>query len=181
MIEVSYHVLESTLSKLVLHRFDITETAIAESSGSHHITRSSLGYFGKKLLGNVMKYVLIIVIMCCLGLGPAVGHAEVWSYACAEAMTLLREAQKNVALSHQRVYQSKLGLKLFSDGLETCRTSRRGFAGGMIHCVNHRSHGGVAIKEVMQAERGLADATRTFEERLKDLTQACTASSKFPS
>ena len=33
MIEVSYHVLESTLSKLVLHRFGITESAIIESSG----------------------------------------------------------------------------------------------------------------------------------------------------
>ena len=120
-----------------------------------------------------MQYIQITFLVCCLGFIPSVGHTEIWSYSCAEAMTLLTEAQQDVARNHQRVYQSKLALRLFPDGLETCRTSRRGFAGGTIHCVNHRSHGGVAIKEVMKAERELVMATEEFEGRLTDLKQAC--------
>ncbi len=120
-----------------------------------------------------MKYVRIVALILSMGFIPSVGHAEIWDYSCAEAMTLLREAQQDVARSHQRVYQSKLALRIFPDGLDACRSRRRGFAGGVTHCVNHRSHGGVAIKEVMQAERGLVEATQKFNRRLKNLKQAC--------
>ena len=120
-----------------------------------------------------MKHVQMALLVCCLGLIPTVGYTEIWSYACAEALTLLREAQQDVVKNHQRVYQSKLALRLFPDGLDTCQTNRRGFAGGTIHCVNHRSQGGVAIKEVMQAERALANAALKFEGRFKELSQAC--------
>lgn len=88
-------------------------------------------------------------------------------------MTLLDHAQKDVVQQHNRVYQSKLTLKLFPDGLKTCQGGHRGFAGAKIHCVNHRSHGGVAIKEVIQAQRMLDHATQHFQRRLKEVTQAC--------
>ncbi|MGB0910030.1 MAG: hypothetical protein ACPGYT_06680 [Nitrospirales bacterium] len=127
------------------------------------------------LVSHRMQYIRVTLLLCCVGFIPSVGHTEIWSYACAEAMTLLAEAQQDVAENHQRVYQSKLALRLFPDGLETCRTNRRGFAGGTIHCVNHRSHGGVAIKEVIKAERELVLATQKFEGRLTDLQQACSA------
>ena len=122
-----------------------------------------------------MKYIQLTFLVYCLGFISPVAHAEIWSYACAEAMTLLGEARQDVTENHQRVYQSKLTLRLFPDGLGTCRMNRRGYGGGIVHCVNHRSHGGVAIKEVMHAERELANATRRFEERLQSLTQACSA------
>ncbi|GJL66707.1 MAG: hypothetical protein NPIRA05_16780 [Nitrospirales bacterium] len=120
-----------------------------------------------------IKYILTALLLMMLWGNPSSLNAEIWSYACAEAMTLLSHAQHDVVQKHNRVYQSKLTLKLFPDGLESCRHANRGFAGGTIHCVNHRSHGGVAIKEVIQAQRMLAKATQNFTQRLKDMTQAC--------
>ncbi|WP_447971117.1 hypothetical protein [Nitrospira sp. M1] len=119
------------------------------------------------------KYILTTLLLVVLWSIPSSLSAEVWSYACAEAMTLLSHAQKDVVRQHNRVYQSKLTLTLFPDGVEPCRNGSRGFAGGRIHCVNHRSHGGVAIKEVIQAQRMLTHAMKTFERRLNDMTQAC--------
>ena len=111
-----------------------------------------------------------LFVLCGL---PSALNAEIWSYACAEAMTLLNHAQEDVVQKHNRVYQSKLTLKLFPDGLETCRSGKRGFAGGIIHCVNHRSHGGIAIKEVVKAQRLLDRATQEFERRLQTMTRVC--------
>lgn len=120
-----------------------------------------------------MKYVLTTFFLLVMGGIPSAIGAEIWSYACAEAMTQLKEAQRDVTQKHNMVYQSKLGLRLFSDGLTTCQNGRRGFGGGKVYCVNHRSRGGLAIKEVIKAERQLEDATRVFALRLKDLTRAC--------
>ncbi|GJL56478.1 MAG: hypothetical protein NPIRA02_36100 [Nitrospirales bacterium] len=122
------------------------------------------------------KYILTILLLVVLWSIPSSLSAEIWSYACAEAMTLLSQAQHDVVQQHNRVYQAKLTLKLFPDGLETCRNGNRGFAGGTIHCVTHRSHGGVAIKEVIQAQRMLEQATQTFARRLKGMTRACSLS-----
>jgi len=126
-----------------------------------------------KLFSVPSKYILTVLLCVILwGMPPSLS-AEIWSYACAESMTLLSQARKDVVQEHNRVYQSKLTLRLFSDGLEACRKGNRGFAGGTIHCVNHRSHGGVAIKEVIQAQQMLAQATQKFAQRLKNMTQAC--------
>ncbi len=126
-----------------------------------------------KFSGYRIKYMLTALLFMMLWAMPTLLSAEIWSYACAESMTLLSQARKDVVQKHNRVYQSKLTLKLFPDGLETCRKGNRGFAGGTIHCVNHRSHGGVAIKEVIQAQRRLAQATQHFAQRLNDMTLAC--------
>ena len=121
----------------------------------------------------MMKYVLSMFFLLMLSVVPSAMGAEIWSYACAEAMTQLNEAQHDVTQKHNLVYQSKLGLRLFPNGLITCQKERRGFGGGKVYCVNHRSRGGLAIKEVIKAERQLKDATRVFALRLKNLTRAC--------
>ena len=122
------------------------------------------------------KYILTTIFLVASWSIPASSGAEIWSYACAEAMTLLSHTQKVVVQKHNRLYQSKLTLQLFPDGLEACRNGKRGFAGGTIYCVNHRAHGGVAIKEVIRAQRMLTHATQQFEQRLKIMSRACSLS-----
>ncbi len=118
---------------------------------------------------------LATLVVVLLGVCPVSTSAEIWSYACAESMTLLKQAQEDVSQKHDHFYQAKLVLKLFPDGLDTCQSSRRGFAGGRVHCVNHRSHGGVAIKEVMRAEQVLSHAIQHFEHRVKEFQHTCSS------
>ena len=94
-------------------------------------------------------------IVSLLVVAPTSVIADVWHYACAEAITLLKQEQREVSRRHDHLRQAKLALKLLPKELESCRTGQRGFEGGYLHCVRHRSQGWNGLKEVLQAERAL--------------------------
>ena len=120
-----------------------------------------------------MRYLFGVCLAWLLVVAPTSGLADVWHYACAEAITLLKQEQREVGRRHDYLRQAKLALKLQPKELEACRSGQRGFEGGYLYCVRHRSPGMNGLKEVLQAERALHLAMERFEERSRTFTQAC--------
>ena len=122
-----------------------------------------------------MRYVIRQFVLLLLVLTPTSVLAEPWQYACAEAITFLKQVQDEVMLRHESLQQAKLYLKMPPKGFESCRTGHGGFEGGFLHCVRHRSQGTNGIKEVIKAEHALETAMGSFNEHLHALTQVCRA------
>ena len=120
-----------------------------------------------------MRYLFSVLYAGLLVVAPTSVMADVWHYACAEAITLLKQEQREVSRRQDHLRQAKLALKLLPKELEACRTGQRGFEGGYLYCVRHRSHGWNGLKEVLQAERALDLAVERFEERSRVFTQVC--------
>ena len=120
-----------------------------------------------------MRYVFSVLYAGLLVMAPTSVMADVWHYACAEAITLLKQEQREVSRRQDHLRQAKLALKILPKELEACRTGQRGFEGGYLYCVRHRSHGWNGLKEVLQAEQALNLAIERFEERSGVFTQAC--------
>lgn len=103
---------------------------------------------------------------------PLAAQAEIWTYACAETITLLRQAQVDVTERNTILRQAKLALTILPSELETCRTGRRE-RDGQLYCVRHRQPGPSPIRRVIQAEKALARAVLEFEEILRVIPNVC--------
>ena len=122
-----------------------------------------------------MRYLIRLSFVLLLVMAPPSVLAEPWQYACAEAITLLKQVQDHVMLRHESLQQAKMYLKMPPKELESCRTGQGGFEGGFLHCVRHRSQGTGGIKEVIKAEHALEMAMESFNDHLRSLTQVCVA------
>ena len=109
---------------------------------------------------------------------PNYASAEAWKYACAEAITLLQQAQQEVAGKQYHLHQAKLALRLPHKELEVCRSGQGGFEGGQVYCVRHRSNGWNGLREVIKAEDALQKAISVFEEHLRVMRQTCLSTAK---
>ncbi len=101
------------------------------------------------------------------------GWAEVWDFSCTEAVSLLKAAQDQVVRKHDQLQEAKFSLRHSPIEFDGCRRSRRGFDGGMIHCVKHQSRQGNLLKDILVAQRSLDSANQDFNRQVQAVLRSC--------
>ena len=121
-----------------------------------------------------MRYKFFCWLMAGLFLlAPNIASAEVWEYACSEAITLLRQAQQEVVHKQYQLRQAKLALRIPRKEMEVCRSGHGGFDGGHVYCVRHRSSGWNGLGEVNKAADALQQSVSVFEEHFRVMGHTC--------
>jgi len=133
-------------------------------------------FIGKSsiLRGKAMKYVIGLIFSGVLW--STCGYAaatEPWQLACTTAMTLLKQAQREVRHRHDQIKQAKVDLMIPPVRQDFCRTGRRGYMGGQIYCVRHHLKGTDRIHRVMEAEQALAASIEFFNLQVREFKKAC--------
>jgi hypothetical protein len=101
------------------------------------------------------------------------GWAEVWSFSCTEAVSLLKAAQDRVVQKHDQLQEAKFSLRHAPEKFDGCLRSRRGFDGGKIHCVKHQSRQGNLLKDILVAQRSLDSAYQDFDRHIQSVLRSC--------
>ena len=97
-------------------------------------------------------YILTIGFIAVLA---TMGWAEVWDFTCTESVSLLKAAQQHVVQKHDQLQQAKFSLRHAPKDFDGCRQNRRGYDGGKIYCVKHKSRQGNLLKDILVAQRSL--------------------------
>jgi hypothetical protein len=104
---------------------------------------------------------------------PQSGYSEVWDFSCTEAVSLLKSAQERVVRKHDELQEAKFNLRHAPKELDGCRRNRRGFQGGVLHCVTHQAQQDNPMKDILVAQRSLDAAMQEFNKYRKGLLLSC--------
>lgn|GEM_PF-5289797 len=121
-----------------------------------------------------MKYVIGMVFVGLLwSTGGYAAATEPWQLACTTAITLLKQAQREVRYSHDQIRQAKADLMIPPVSQDFCHSGQKGYMGGQIYCVRHHLKGTDRFHRVMEAEQALATSIEFFNLQVREFKKAC--------
>ena len=117
-----------------------------------------------------------ILVMGFVAFSSQVVWAEAWDFSCTEAVSLLKAAQDRVVQKHDTLQEAKFSFRHAPREFDGCRRGRRGFDGGMLHCVTHQSRHGNLLKDIHVAQRSLKTARHDFDRHIQSVLRSCPVS-----